>query len=428
MTPAARRQRRHSTLARQAFAVYAALVVYASLYPFTGWRSLGIGPFDFLLAPLPRYLTAFDVVSNVLGYLPFGALAVLALYPLRGVPAALVATLLGALLSGAMEALQTYLPTRVSSNLDLAANALGALVGAAAAAPAATALIERGVVRRVRFAWFEREASTPLFLSALWAGAILFPSPFLFGIGDWPSELWERADVTMRGALLAWAPDAWNVPAWPERLDGLLSDSAWETLLAALGLFAALAVASLAMRERAPRVRLVVGFAACALALKAAATFMQSYTGLVLDWATPRGARRSRRPRSPPRSRSSTCCPSIRSSISRCPAGSRAAMCISTASRAGSRGSGRTRRSSGSPAARSARGSRGAARALRAAPAANGAGRYNRPRLACRCRPASSGRSFLSEFLSNNAGRSHGVRTQWAISWIPTTVTTSSSA
>ncbi|KGC57681.1 hypothetical protein DM56_4398 [Burkholderia mallei] len=31
-------------------------------------------------------------------------------------------------------------------------------------------------------------------------------------------------------------------------------------------------------------------------------------------------------------------------------------------------------------------------------------------------------------FLSNNAGRSHGVRTQWAISWIPTTVTTSSSA
>ncbi|KKC15109.1 vanZ like family protein [Burkholderia pseudomallei MSHR1328] len=294
MTPAARRQRRHSTLARQAFAVYAALVVYASLYPFTGWRSLGIGPFDFLLAPLPRYLTAFDVVSNVLGYLPFGALAVLALYPLRGVPAALAATLLGALLSGAMEALQTYLPTRVSSNLDLAANALGALVGAAAAAPAATALIERGVVRRVRFAWFEREASTPLFLSALWAGAILFPSPFLFGIGDWPSELWERADVTMRGALLAWAPDAWNVPAWPERLDGLLSDSAWETLLAALGLFAALAVASLAMRERAPRVRLVVGFAACALALKAAATFMQSYTGLVLDWATP-GALRGHR-------------------------------------------------------------------------------------------------------------------------------------
>ncbi|MET5116177.1 VanZ family protein, partial [Burkholderia pseudomallei] len=79
------------------------------------------------------YLTAFDVVSNVLGYLPFGALAVLALYPLRGVPAALVATLRGALLSGAMEALQTYLPTRVTSTLDLSANPLGALVGAAAA-------------------------------------------------------------------------------------------------------------------------------------------------------------------------------------------------------------------------------------------------------------------------------------------------------
>ncbi|WP_162499477.1 VanZ family protein [Burkholderia mayonis] len=287
MKRAARWQRRHSTLARQAFAVYAALVVYASLYPFTGWRSLGIGPFDYLLAPLPRYLTAFDIVTNVLGYLPFGALAVLALYPLRGVPAVFAATAAGALLSGAMEALQTYLPARVSSNLDLAANALGALIGATLAAPAATALIERGVVRRVRFAWFERDASTPIFLAALWAGAILFPSPFLFGIGDWPSELWESADVSMRGALLAWTPVAWNVPAWPGRLDVLLSDSTWETLLAALGLFAALAVASLAIRERAPRVRLVVGFTVFALALKAAATFMQSYTGLVFDWATP---------------------------------------------------------------------------------------------------------------------------------------------
>ncbi|MFP3561623.1 teicoplanin resistance protein VanZ, partial [Paraburkholderia sp. SIMBA_049] len=37
---------RASSLARQAFAAYAALIVYASLYPFDGWLSLGIGPFD----------------------------------------------------------------------------------------------------------------------------------------------------------------------------------------------------------------------------------------------------------------------------------------------------------------------------------------------------------------------------------------------
>ncbi|MFP3710612.1 teicoplanin resistance protein VanZ, partial [Paraburkholderia sp. SIMBA_009] len=69
---------RASSLARQAFAAYAALIVYASLYPFDGWLSLGIGPFDYLFAPMQRYVTAFDVVTNVLGYWPFGALGVLA--------------------------------------------------------------------------------------------------------------------------------------------------------------------------------------------------------------------------------------------------------------------------------------------------------------------------------------------------------------
>ena len=79
---------RASPLARRAFAAYAALVVYASLYPFDGWVSLGIRPFDYLFAPMQRYVTAFDVVTNVVGYMPFGALAVLALHPRwRGVAA-----------------------------------------------------------------------------------------------------------------------------------------------------------------------------------------------------------------------------------------------------------------------------------------------------------------------------------------------------
>src|SRR6195952_1020924 len=104
-------QRRSSAIARQACGVFALLIVYGSLYPFSGWRSLGIGPFAYLGDPLPQYLTAFDVITNVLGYMPFGALAVLALYPrYRGVLAAGVAFIVGAMLSGAMEAVQTYFP------------------------------------------------------------------------------------------------------------------------------------------------------------------------------------------------------------------------------------------------------------------------------------------------------------------------------
>ncbi|PRE10290.1 teicoplanin resistance protein VanZ [Burkholderia multivorans] len=282
---------RASSLARQAFAAYAALVVYASLYPFEGWVSFGIGPFDYLFAPMQRYVTAFDVVTNVLGYMPFGALAVLALHPRhRGIAATLIAGVLGVLLSGAMEALQTYLPTRVASNLDLGANALGALLGAALVAPATGALLDRGALRRLRTAWFEADGATPLLLAAVWPFAILFPSPFLFGIGDWPAALWARADASMQDALLAWLPAAWHVGEWPERVDGWLSDSAWEAVIGALMLFAALAVASLAMRAQAPRIRLLAAFLGAALVLKAAATFMQSATGLVVVWATP-GAR-----------------------------------------------------------------------------------------------------------------------------------------
>ncbi|WP_414443196.1 VanZ family protein [Burkholderia sp. 22PA0106] len=288
MTPAAAPSRGPSSLGRRLFAAYAALVVYASLYPFLGWRSLGVGPFDYLFAPMPRYWTGFDVITNVIGYLPLGALAVAALYPrVKGVPAALLATLLGTLVSGSMEALQTYLPTRVASNLDLGANALGALLGAAIAAPVVPALVERGVMRRLRDTWFERDAATPMLLSALWPFAVLFPSPFLFGIGSWPSELWDRADLSMRDALLAWAPAHWRLDIWPDAIDARLSDSAWEVVLAGLGLYAALALASLTMRRQAPRMRLALAFVAVALMLKTAATFLQLRSGLSFDWATP---------------------------------------------------------------------------------------------------------------------------------------------
>jgi hypothetical protein len=69
------RAARVSPLARILFLVYVLLVVYASLYPFEGWRIVGVSPFAYLSAPWPRYVTAFDVVVNLLGYVPYGFLA-----------------------------------------------------------------------------------------------------------------------------------------------------------------------------------------------------------------------------------------------------------------------------------------------------------------------------------------------------------------
>ncbi|WP_250491707.1 VanZ family protein [Caballeronia sp. GAWG1-1] len=280
-------QRRPSAFSRQALAAYATLVVYASLYPFSGWRTLGIGPFAFIADPLPQYLTAFDVITNVLGYMPLGALIVLALYPrFRGSVAVCLALFGGALLSGAMEAIQTYLPTRVASNLDLAANAFGALVGGVLIAPATSALLDRGWLRRIRFTWFERHAAYVIGLTALWPFAGMFPAPYLFGGGDLPRALWDGLDPAMQDAILAWAPASWDLETWSDRLGALLPDDAWEAIITSCNLYAALVLATLLTRERAPRIRLMLGLIIATLFAKAAATFLQSRAGLFYDWAT----------------------------------------------------------------------------------------------------------------------------------------------
>lgn len=281
-------QRRPSAFARQALASYLLLVVYASLYPFSGWQAIGVGPFAYLAAPWPRYVTVFDVVTNVIGYLPLGALTVLAIYPrVRGAFAVAAGVALGALLSGAMEAIQTYLPTRVASNLDLASNTLGALLGAAAMAPATSALLDRGLLRRMRFIWFERQASVLLFIVALWPFAQIFPSPFLFGPGGAPRDAWEALDPPSRDAMFDLLPLLADLAGRAHALAAHLPGVAWEAIVTALNVFAAAMLASLAIRAHAPRVPLLAGGLAATFAIKLGASYLQSKSGLTFDWGTP---------------------------------------------------------------------------------------------------------------------------------------------
>ena len=107
------------------------LIVYASLYPFTDWRNQGISPLVYLTAPLPKYWTGFDVAANVVGYAPLGFLLTLASLRSGLIKWAMLLAVLGAfVLSLALETLQSYLPSRIPSNVDLALNTLGAAVGA----------------------------------------------------------------------------------------------------------------------------------------------------------------------------------------------------------------------------------------------------------------------------------------------------------
>ena len=183
----------HRTVARPLFWMFTALVVYASLFPFDGWRFQGGNPWAFLFEPLPRYWTFFDVVSNLLGYAPLGFL--LAVAAVRtgasrwGVP---VACALPALLSFTLETMQVFLPARVPSNIDLALNTTGGMLGVGVA----VLLARWGLLTRwthFRTAWFADDAHGALVLLALWPLAVLYPVSVPFGLG----QVWARVEVQL---------------------------------------------------------------------------------------------------------------------------------------------------------------------------------------------------------------------------------------
>ena len=188
--------------------LYAVLIVFASLFPFEGWRAQGISPWVFVTAPLPPpYWTWFDVNTNIAGYVPLGFL--LALGGLRSGLRAWslpVAVLMGAALSLCMEFLQIYLPRRVPSNLDFVLNAAGVVIGALLAwALEWLGALDRWSVFRQR--WFGEQPQGGLVLIGLWPVALLFPQVLPFGLGQVLERLDKTLDVWLEGTpFMDWLP------------------------------------------------------------------------------------------------------------------------------------------------------------------------------------------------------------------------------
>ena len=183
------------------------LIVYASLYPFTDWRNQGISPLIYVTAPLPKYWTGFDVATNVLGYAPLGFLLTLASLRSGHMRWAMLLAVLGALLlSLSLETLQSYLPSRIPSNVDLVLNTLGAAVGAYIA----WALEKLGALgrwSRFRARWLAPDARGAMALLVLWPVALLFPAAVPMGLG----QVFERLETALADALqgtpfLVWLP------------------------------------------------------------------------------------------------------------------------------------------------------------------------------------------------------------------------------
>ena len=197
----------HKTAAWPLALLYSGLIVYASLYPFADWRDQGIDPWAYLITPLSPYWTGFDIVINILGYGPLGAL--LALGAVRSGQSrrvVLMATVCGLMMSLSMETLQNYLPARVPSKVDFVLNVVGTWAGAVGAL-----LLERaGAIdhwSRLRARWFVPQARGGLVLMATWPVALLFPAAVPFGLGQVLDRLEDAlAAELVNTPFLTWLP------------------------------------------------------------------------------------------------------------------------------------------------------------------------------------------------------------------------------
>ncbi len=273
---------RGSPVARAALLAYLLLIVYASWFPFTGWRGAGLPPLTFLSLKMPQYWTKFDAIVNVIGYIPLGMLLVVALYPLlRGVWAILGAAILGILVSGAMEAVQTYLPSRVPSNLDFMTNSAGAIIGALFGQVSARSYLNQSKLYQLRRRLFAPHASQGLVLLALWPLAQIYPVGYMFGHGqllpifsDWLSK-WMATDIDLLTML---------------RPGSVMTvEQYWlsETIITACGMTGAVLTLLCLLNRGAPRAVLIVLMLAAALLMKTLSSSIMFTPDNAFVWITP---------------------------------------------------------------------------------------------------------------------------------------------
>jgi VanZ family protein len=186
---------------RGSVAVWAALLAYASLYPFYPLR---LPSPDALTAFFltPRYLIRSDIAFNVVAYIPLGILACLYLrsrgrrWPILGAAA------FGAAFSLAMELAQLFVPNRVATIVDVLANMAGALGGALVFAdPVYSIVTQRLGVLREELVIPGAFGDAGLVLLMLWLLAQLNPALPFFGAGNIGGEGESVLAVLQWGAV-----------------------------------------------------------------------------------------------------------------------------------------------------------------------------------------------------------------------------------
>jgi len=263
----------------------AVLVLYASLYPFSGWHwPAGQSLVKLLVLPWPPWLDPLDQVFNLLGYLPLGLLCCLAAQRSGwSMPAALALAVLGpSLLSYATEVTQSFLPGRHPSLKDWLMNSLGAACGAALAV-LLWMMGWLGRWQRLRERWFVRRSAGAMALLALWPLGLLFPAPVPFGLGQIGERLKELlADILVD---VPWAEELYQALLEPASLEPL--GFVAERLTCTLGLLAPVLLAYAVTRPGLRRVLLATGALALAYIAMTLSTLLNFGPAHALAWMTP---------------------------------------------------------------------------------------------------------------------------------------------
>ena len=249
--------------------VYPALLLYGSLFPLVGWTASGVQPLAFLSAPFPRYWTALDLLANVALYVPLVFLWTVVLLDQRHLQKlGWIATLLALGMSFGVEVMQNWLPSRVSSNVDLACNGLGALIGAVLAR-CYGARWRDGLHQWAR-QWLTLNVSSELglLLLALWF------------VGQWVPEGAAFVSGDGRAVWSAW-PAEW-LPRFGEVAAVRLESVAVAAYLLSVGLM---------LREvlscgRRQGLAVILLFFLCAASTRAIAAAFMVRTSAAFDWLT----------------------------------------------------------------------------------------------------------------------------------------------
>lgn len=158
--------------------IYGFLILYGSLYPFTGWRLPDEESIALLTDLTARHVSRSDAVTNLLAYMPLGFLVtVFFARKGNGTVVVVATTVIGCLLSASVEVIQLFLPSRVASSIDFVLNGGGTFVGGCAAWwwRGNSSIMER--MREARHLWFfpGRTVNVSLAVPVAWALSQLAP-------------------------------------------------------------------------------------------------------------------------------------------------------------------------------------------------------------------------------------------------------------